>query len=94
VTALGDGGQRRAVRQCLGLGQEELGPKTSTGENGGAWVQFVGAEEVTGRAPGGPLMADFNSHVIGVEEDGSAPVPEGEKETKPSGTDSRAEELA
>jgi hypothetical protein len=82
------------VSYCLGLGQRELGPKSSMGENGGARAQFIGAEEVTGGAPGGPSMAAFNSHVMGVEEDGSALVAEGEKERRPSGTDSRVDELA
>jgi hypothetical protein len=56
-------------------------------------VQFIGAEEVTGGAPGGPSMAAFNSRITGVEEDGSTSVAEGEKERRPSGTDSRTEEL-
>jgi hypothetical protein len=57
-------------------------------------AQFIGAEEVTGGVPRGPSMADFNSRVIGVEEEGSAPVAEWEKERRPSCTDSRTEELA
>jgi hypothetical protein len=56
-------------------------------------VQFIGAEEVTGGAPEGPSMEAFNSCITGVEEDGSAPVAEGEKERRPSGTDSHVEEL-
>jgi hypothetical protein len=39
-------------------------------------------------------MAAFNSHVRGAEGDGSAPVAEGEKERRPSGTNARAKELA
>jgi hypothetical protein len=56
-------------------------------------VQFIGAEEVTGGVPGGPSMVAFNLCVTGVEEDGLAPVAVGEKERRPSGTDSHVEEL-
>jgi hypothetical protein len=34
--AKGGGGRRRAMRQTMGLGQEDLGPKMSTGKNGGS----------------------------------------------------------
>jgi hypothetical protein len=56
-------------------------------------VQFIGAEEVTGGVPGGPSMVAFNLCVTGVEEDGLASVAVGEKERRPSGTDSHVEEL-
>jgi hypothetical protein len=39
-------------------------------------------------------MAAFNSRVRGAEGDGSAPVGQGEKERRPSGTDAHAKEVA
>jgi hypothetical protein len=44
ATAKGGGGQKHAVRQSLGLGQEDLGPKMSMGRMVDLGAQFIGAK--------------------------------------------------
>jgi hypothetical protein len=43
ATTKSGGGQRRKVRRSLGLGQEDLGPKMSTGRMVELGAQFIGA---------------------------------------------------
>jgi hypothetical protein len=44
ATVKGGGGRRRAVRRSLGLRQEDLGPKMSTGRMVELGAQFIGAK--------------------------------------------------
>jgi hypothetical protein len=44
ATAKGGGGRRRTTMRSLGLGQEDLGPKMSTGRMVELGAQFIGAK--------------------------------------------------